>query len=118
AASSSPATSSSRRSTTTSPGSTPASSSSTTASSQPQRHEDAVGILLVVAERAAVLEAEALVEALRGDERSGASCLEAQALVLAAARHREDVNEHRASRAAPPQGFRRAHRFHLAMAAR
>src|SRR6187397_1200272 len=72
-------------------------------------HERAVRIRLVVAERPAVGEAEALVERARRDEPVLRAGLEVEPAVPAPLRLRDDVLEHRAARAAAAQRLGRAH---------
>src|SRR5919205_49436 len=78
-----------------------------------QRHEDAEGVFRVALERAAVLEAERLVEAARGVERLGRARLKAQAFVAPASRLFEYVPKERARHAAAQVLRGRAHGLYL-----
>src|SRR5713101_2310538 len=83
--------------------------------SQPQLHEDAVGIFLVVAEGAAVAEAEALVELLRRQKGLGRPRLEAEQSIRALARDADDVGEDSTAGASSTHLLRSAHGLHFAM---
>src|SRR5690242_18313424 len=85
-------------------------------SAQLQRHEYAVGIERVIAERPALAESEAVIEAASRGEALLRAGLEAQAPVTAPPRLIDDVRKHRASRAATAHGLRRAHGLDLALA--